>query len=244
MTAADLRQVALRKRTLLCVALDPSPEVIPASVWQRGLDAVESYLQEVIRLTRDYAIAYKLNTAFYERWGEAGWGLLRRIRQALPSDTLAIADAKRGDIAYTNTAYAHAFWDELGFDAITVHPYLGWEPLSPFLYRAQKGVFVLLRTTEAPAWQAQVVEAILREKPQATPAWIGWVWGAHYSHELHFLRQIYPEDWLLVPGLGAQRAQIPKEAPLFPALLVVGRGILADPAQAPTWQQVSQSFLP
>lgn len=244
MTASALRQAALHKRTLLCVSLDPSPEALPVSVWQRGLDAIEEYLREVIALTKEHVIAYKLNTAFYERWGERGWGLLRRIRQTLPSDTLAIADAKRGDIAYTNTAYAYAFWEDLGFDAITVHPYFGWDALSAFLYREGKGVFVLLRTTEAPSWQVGVIEAILREKPPATPAWIGWVWGAHYSHELPLLRRVCPDDWLLVPGLGAQKAQIASGAPLFPALLVVGRALLLDPTQAPTWRQMSQHFLP
>lgn len=244
MDAAVLTEQAHRKRSLLCVGLDPSMESLPGEVWQRGLPAIESYLKEVIQHTCSHAIAYKFNTAFYERWGEAGWALLRRLRNLLPSNVLVIADAKRGDIGHTNKAYAEAFFRELAMDAVTVHPYMGWAALRPFGEWPEKWVFVLLRTTEAPSWQRAVWPHIVDSLPSAWVSQIGWVWGAHHTDELHTLRTLRPSDWLLVPGLGAQGGDIPLRVPLFPALVVVGRSLLQRPETTAEWAARTQHWLP
>ncbi|MCX7605744.1 MAG: orotidine-5'-phosphate decarboxylase [Bacteroidia bacterium] len=244
MSPGEVYQLAQAKRSLLCVALDPAPEALPPSVWKGGLSQIERYLREVIDITSSQAIAYKLNTAFYEQWGEAGWGLLRRLRQALPSEALAIADAKRGDIAYTSKAYARAFFEDLSFDAITVHPYMGWEALQPFWSWGGKWVFVLLRTTECPPWQETIWPSIIRERPKDASATIGWVWGAHHAADMGFFRSLCPEDWLLVPGLGAQGGTLSEDSRWFPAFLVVGRAILAAPEETNSWVFRTAQFLP
>ncbi|MCS7152432.1 MAG: orotidine-5'-phosphate decarboxylase [Bacteroidia bacterium] len=242
MRPEELSALAYEKKSLLCVALDPSEEAFHQS--QLTVEAAEERLYQVIEATASYAIAYKLNTAFYERWGEKGWGLLRRIRAALPSPALTIADAKRGDIAHTSQYYARGIFEELGFDAITVHPYMGWVGLEPFLQYEGKWVFVLLRTTEAPAWQKEVWRTILEEIPSHIKATLGWVWGAHYGKEITELREKRPRDWLLVPGVGAQGGKLEGGAPLFPSLIVVGRAILQKPEEAKAWAAASAAFLP
>lgn len=243
MRPGELVEEAHRKKSLLCVGLDPSEEALPPVVWQGGLPAIEAYLREVIEVTLPWAIAYKFNVAFYERWGTAGWAMLGRLREALPASVLALADAKRGDIAHTSQAYAETFFGRMGFDAVTVHPYLGWAALKPFWDWPGKWVFVLVRTTEAPAWQTSVWQEVVREKPAAA-AEIGWVWGAFYGAELATLRVLSPASWLLVPGLGAQGGHLPAGAPLFPALVAVGRALLKAPHTASEWAAQTASFLP
>lgn len=241
MTPATLAALTLQKGSLLCVALDPSEEAFGKAL---PIQQAESLLLNIIEQTAPHAVAYKLNTAFYERWGEKGWALMRRIRAALPTDSLSIADAKRGDIAHTNRYYAKALYEDLGFDAVTVHPYLGWEALSPFLDYPGKWVFVLLRTTEAPTWQASVWRTIVETAPLDTPATIGWVWGAHHTAALPELRAKRPNDWLLMPGLGAQGACVESTAPIYPALVVVGRALLQAPKNAAAWSAQTASLLP
>jgi len=103
---------------------------------------------------------------------------------------------------------------------------------------------VLLRTTEAAAWQQQVWPTILREKPIGTPATIGWVWGAHHGDALQALRQVDSRSWLLMPGLGAQGAEIAPDLPVYPALITLSRSILRDPATLPLYQARTAAFLP
>jgi len=230
MSPEALWAVAEARQSFLCVALDPSSEALPAEVEaaaQKGnLAEVEAFLKKVIQETESHAIAYKLNTAFYERFGPEGWHMLAKVTEALPSGVLTIADAKRGDIAYTNAAYAEAFFERYGFDAVTVQPYLGWGTLAPFLRYEGKWVFVLLRTTEAAPWQRQVWPQIVAERPSSSLATIGWVWGAHVSGEVAQLRALRPRDWLLMPGLGAQGGEVQAGLALTPFLAVVGRSLL------------------
>lgn len=207
MSPQALEQLAIQKKSLLCVALDPSEDALGTEGAQ-SVSQVERRLCSIIEHTAPYAIAYKLNTAFYERWGEAGWALMRRLRQFLPPGVLSIADAKRGDIAYTNRYYAQALYEDLGFDAVTLHPYMGWKALEPFWSYPEKWAFVLLRTTEAPDWQSCIWRQILAERPEGLSSTVGWVWGAHHTNsELVELRALRPMDWLLMPGVGAQGAE-------------------------------------
>lgn len=238
MSSEALEALAAVRRSFLCVALDPSPEVLPPQIEaaaQKGdLTGVEAFLRKIIQETEPYAIAYKLNTAFYERFGPEGWHLLARVKAAIPQGLLTIADAKRGDIAYTNAAYAEAFFERYGFDAVTVQPYLGWGALAPFLRYEGKWVFVLLRTTEGAPWQGQVWPQIVAECPSSASATIGWVWGAHFSGEVAQLRALRPREWLLMPGLGAQGGEVQADLSLAPFLAVVGRSLLQAeiPSQA------------
>ncbi len=238
-----LAELAWQRRSLLCVGLDPAPEALPAGhrwhiSWIRG------YLSEVIQAALPYAIGFKFNSAFYEQWGSEGWLLLKALRAQIPGGYLVILDAKRGDIAHTNRAYARAIYDELGFDGVTVHPYLGWASLQPYYAVAGKWVFVLLRTTEAPKWQADVWQTIVSEKPVGTAATIGWVWGAHHGEALQAFRQIERNSWILMPGMGVQGAEVSPDLPVYPALIAVSRAILTDPATLPLWHHKTARYLP
>jgi len=240
---AQLLELARRRQSLLCVGLDPSFEVLPPS-HHRQLSWIKGYLSEIIQAALPHAIAFKFNSAFYEQWGAEGWALLKALRAQVPEDYLAILDAKRGDIAHTNRAYARAIYEELGFTGVTVHPYLGWESLRPFYEVEGKWVFVLLRTTEAPSWQATLWREIVSEKPVGSPATIGWVWGAHHGQALQALRQREKDSWLLIPGLGAQGAEMSPDWPVYPALITVSRAILRDPGSLPEWHRKTALYLP
>lgn len=244
MRPTELEALAFDRRTLLCVGLDPDPVLLAKQRRRLSLDWIAGFLGEVIEAARPYALGYKFNSAFYERWGQRGWAMLKKLRAHIPSTHLTIWDAKRGDIAHTSHAYAQAAFGELGFDGVTVHPFMGWSALAPFYAWSGKWVFVLLRTTEAPPWQAQVWPLIHQERPRDTPAYLGWVWGAHHESELSELRQRDPHTWLLIPGLGAQQAHLSTSAPVFPALITLSRAILQDPASIPKWASQTASFLP
>ncbi len=238
-----LLELARRRHSLLCVGLDPSFEVLPPSR-PRHLSWIKGYLLEIIQAALPHAIAFKFNSAFYEQWGAEGWALLKALRAQVPEDYLVILDAKRGDIAHTNRAYARGIYEELGFTGVTVHPYLGWASLRPFYEVEGKWVFVLLRTTEAPSWQATLWQTIVSEKPVASPATIGWVWGAHHGQALQALRQVEKASWLLIPGLGAQGAEMAPDWPVYPALITVSRAILQDPGSLPEWHRKTALYLP
>ncbi len=147
----------------VCVGLDPvaeklaedhSPEAVPG--------ALAEAMMKIIDATADTAAAYKPNTAFYECHGAPGWQALDRVvRHAKRAGALVILDAKRGDIGNTNEHYAVMAFDHLGADAITIHPYLGWEANKPFLNRADKGIFVLCRTSNPGAGEFQDYEVLL-----------------------------------------------------------------------------------
>ncbi|HID73527.1 MAG TPA: orotidine-5'-phosphate decarboxylase, partial [Thermoplasmata archaeon] len=142
--------------TLLCVGLDPDPDRLPAGVPQTP-EGVLEFLLRIIETTREHAAAYKPNAAFFESMGHEGMWILEEIRRAIPGDHIAILDAKRGDISNTARMYARAAFDRMGFDAITVNPYLGRAALLPFLERPDRGAFVLCRTSNPGADEVQMV---------------------------------------------------------------------------------------
>lgn len=209
----------------LCVGLDPEPARLPEVV---GGDVLQ-FLQEIIGATIDLAGAYKVNAAFFEAQGPAGWRIVEQLRRVVPADTLLILDGKRGDIASSNRAYARAAFEGLGVDAVTVHPYLGLEPLEPFTARADRLTFILCATSEGRAlqtlrlasgepvylWVAAQVAAL--QLPHC-----GLVVGATAPAELAAVRAVAPGLPLLVPGVGAQGGDWPAGA----ALVNVSRAVL------------------
>jgi orotidine-5'-phosphate decarboxylase len=204
-----LERAARKNGSLLCVGLDPDPALMP-------VDDVADFNRAIIAATSDYVCAYKPNLAFYEALGEKGYAALRETLAAIPDDIPTIGDAKRGDIGNTAKAYARALFDELGFDAATVNPYLGGDAVEPFLEREDKGVFILCRTSNPGARDFQdllvggrnprrvfeiVAEAALQLNTRGN---VGLVVGATYPEELRRVRQICPDMTFLVPGVGAQ----------------------------------------
>lgn len=210
-----LLNAARTNRSLLCIGLDPDPELMP---W----GDVAEFNRAIIDATQDLVCAYKPNLAFYEVLGVDGLKALEKTVDYIPADIPVIGDAKRGDIGSTARAYARALFETLGFDAATVNPYLGYDSLEPFIEYREKGVFILCRTSNAGSAHFQDLllceksaKAGEGEKPlfevvaQRAREWntfgnVGLVVGATYPEELRRVRQLCPQMPLLIPGIGAQ----------------------------------------
>jgi orotidine-5'-phosphate decarboxylase len=233
---AKLAQAAAANHSLLCVGLDPDPERIPE-------DELAGYLCAVVDATKDLVCAFKPNLAFYEQLGVRGHEVLRTVLEAIPADIPTIADAKRGDIGHTMEAYARALFDDLGFDAATVNPYLGRDGLQPFLDRTDKGAFILCRTSNPGARDLQdlLVDDVGAQRPlyvvvaHKAAAWdehsnVGLVAGATYPEELKRLRAICPEMPFLVPGVGSQEGSL--EEAVRAGLDAKGGGIVVNASRS------------
>ncbi len=210
-----LLNAARTNRSLLCIGLDPDPELMP---W----GDVAEFNRAIIDATLDLVCAYKPNLAFYEALGVDGLKALEKTVDYIPADIPVIGDAKRGDIGSTARAYARALFETLGFDATTVNPYLGYDSLEPFIQYREKGVFILCRTSNAGS--AHFQDLLLSEKSakagegekplfevvaQRAREWntfgnVGLVVGATYPEELRRVRQLCLQMPLLIPGIGAQ----------------------------------------
>ncbi len=209
----------------LAIGLDPDPELIPEAVAPRAAsgERVVEFNRRIVEATAGLACAYKPNSAFYEALGGEGfWALeqtIAAIREHVP-DAAVILDAKRADIGSTNAGYVAAAFDQLGADAVTVHPYLGGEALRPFLERTDKLVFVLARTSNPGAGELQDLEdrdgvPLYRHVASAVAGdWnaagnCGLVVGATYPEEMRAIRDDIPPTMpILVPGVGAQGGDV------------------------------------
>jgi len=200
-------------QSLLCIGLDPYPELMPEI-------EVFSFNREIIDATSDLVCAYKPNLAFYEALGSNGIRAMEKTLAHIPKGIPVIGDAKRGDIASTSRAYARALYEVFGFDAATVNPYLGYDSIAPFIDYADKGVFILCKTSNPGAADFQesfysesgenssirpLFELVaLKATEWNTQGNIGLVVGATYPQQLRRIREICPEMPLLIPGIGAQ----------------------------------------
>ncbi len=230
---AKLEASEERTHSLLSLGLDPDPDLLPAGLAPTPAGTLE-FLGRVIEATTGLVASYKLNLAFYERWGRDGSGLLADTLALIPQDAPVILDGKRGDIGSTAAAYAHALFEAWRADAVTVSPYLGYDSVAPFLAHQDKGVFIVCRTSNAGA--ADVTEGTvakwLKQVGETVRQGEGLVAGATAPAELRDIRQIAEHRLLLVPGIGAQGADLERavRAALRPdgrgALIVIGRGIL------------------
>jgi orotidine-5'-phosphate decarboxylase len=202
-----LLNLSQKNKSLLCLGLDPDPELMPKV---NTLD----FNTAIIDATHDLVCAYKPNLAFYEALGVEGLAILQKTIEHIPADIPIIADAKRGDIGNTAKAYAKSLFSTLGFDAATVNPYLGFDSIEPFINYRDKGVFILCRTSNQGARDFQdltctagfpLYEAVAHKaKEWNVYGNIGLVVGATYPEELKGVRSICPEMYLLIPGIGAQ----------------------------------------
>ncbi len=219
---AKLRAAARRNRSLLCVGLDPDPARLPSSLHGER-DPWFTFNRAIVEATADLVCAYKPNLAFYEAQGPAGLECLQRTREVIPAAIPVIGDAKRGDVGHTAEAYARALFDVFDFDAATVSPYLGLEALRPFLARADRGVFVLCRTSNPGAGELQ--DLLVAAGPGEAPVPLyelvarrvvaanehgnaGLVVGATYPEELRRVRALAPTLPILIPGVGAQAGDL------------------------------------
>lgn len=226
MNKAELVRQTEAKRSFLCVGLDSDPSRLPDSV--RGeSDPVLAFNREIIDATQDYCVAYKPNLAFYEAQGPKGWETLRQTVEFIPKECLVIADAKRGDIGNTAAQYAKAIFDDLGCDAVTLSPYMGSDSVAPFLEHAGKWVVLLALTSNAGGADFQrlrlesgerLFERVIHQAQRwADPDRLMFVAGATQADLLADVRAAAPENFLLVPGVGAQGGRLSDLAPLLTA---------------------------
>jgi orotidine-5'-phosphate decarboxylase len=211
------------KRSFLCVGLDSEIEKIP-SFLLKAKDPVFEFNKLIIDCTNKYAVAYKPNVAFYECNGPKGWKSLEStliyIKKNYPG-ILVIADAKRGDIGNTSKMYAREFFERMNFDAITVAPYIGEDSITPFLEYSNKWVIILALTSNKGADDFQyhnedgirLFERVLTvSRKWGSINNLMYVVGATRAEMLKEIRQIVPEHFLLVPGVGAQGGSLKEVA--------------------------------
>jgi len=213
MTRSELTHQIFAKQSFLCVGLDPVIEKIPAHLLAFE-DPIFEFNKRIIDATSEHAVAYKPNTAFYEALGVKGWESLEKTIKYIPKECFIIADAKRGDIGNTSTAYAKTFFETLPCDAVTVAPYMGKDSVQPFLKFDGKWAIVLGLTSnegandfqyytnkeEQPLY-AKVISTVME---WGTSENLMFVVGATRTEQLADIRRIAPEHFLLVPGVGAQ----------------------------------------
>ncbi|WP_295674539.1 orotidine-5'-phosphate decarboxylase [uncultured Mucilaginibacter sp.] len=205
-----------QKKSFLCVGLDTDIEKIPAFL-KEFPDPVFEFNKRIIDATQDLCISYKPNAAFYEARGIKGLQSLIDTWKYLPLDCLNIIDAKRGDIGNTSDMYAKAFFNEeasgMSFDAITVSPYMGHDTVSSYLSYPGKWVILLALTSSAGSKDFQYLETsqgfLYETVIQKANTWAGsdrmmFVVGATKSTEFTNIRKFAPDNFLLVPGVGAQ----------------------------------------
>lgn len=212
MHRSQLIEQIRKKRSYLCIGLDTDIRKIPAHL-QGEKDPVFAFNKEIIDATKDVCISYKLNTAFYESMGAKGWETLEKTVNYIPGEIFKIADAKRGDIGNTSAQYAKAFFEALPFDAVTVAPYMGADSVQPFLEYPGKWTILLALTSNSGAHDFELqaageeflFERVMKTAMQwGTPDNLMFVVGATQSHWFTKVRNISPDHFYLVPGVGAQ----------------------------------------
>lgn len=214
MKRAQLVAEIFRKKSFLCVGLDSEIAKIPEHLRQSPHPILE-FNKQIIDATREFCVAYKPNLAFYEALGPKGWDIFAQTVEYIGSQHFIIADAKRGDIGNTSRMYAEAFFEQLHCDAVTVAPYMGRDSVSPFLGFPDKWAIVLALTSNQGSEDFQMSSIVdvnqrLWEKVLTTAS--GWgtpknlmfVIGATHPESFARVREIVPNHFLLVPGVGAQ----------------------------------------
>jgi orotidine-5'-phosphate decarboxylase len=208
------------KKSFLCVGLDSDLEKIPEFL-KSSPDPIFEFNKAIVDATHKQTVAYKPNMAFYECYGLAGWKSLEKtvdyIRSNYPGMFL-IADAKRGDIGNTSKMYAKTFFEVFDFDAVTVNPYMGIDSVTPFLEYKNRWVILLALTSNKGAdnFQKQTLSnskplyiKVLEESLEwGTKENLMYVVGATQSEMLSDVRKVVPNNFLLVPGVGAQGGEL------------------------------------
>lgn len=204
-----------KKKSFLCIGLDVDVDKIPEHLLKKE-DPIFCFNKAIIDATHHLAVAYKPNTAFYEANGTKGWKALHKtilyLNEKHP-DIFTIADAKRGDIGNTSSMYAKAFFEDMGFDSVTVAPYMGKDSVEPFLSFENKHTVLLALTSNEGAFDFQTKKIdgkeVYKQVLETSKTWknsenLMYVVGATKAEYLAEIRKIVPKSFLLVPGVGAQ----------------------------------------
>jgi orotidine-5'-phosphate decarboxylase len=229
--------------------LDPDPALLPGV-------ALEPFLRGIVEATHDLVCCYKPNLAFFEALGMPGQIALRNVLASLPSEVPVLIDAKRGDTPQTMRAYARAIFDELGADAVTVSPYLGGDSVAPFFEYADRGVFVLCKTSNPGAGEIQDLvvdgaERLFLSVARRALTWdqhgtLGLVVGATYPEDVAAVRAIARNAPILLPGVGAQAGDLERsvqaalDADGGGAIVNISRSLLYA-SRGPDWQTAARA---
>lgn len=264
MTKAALIEQIEAKQSFLCVGLDTDLKKIPPHLLGDP-NPVLSFNKAIIDATRDLCVAYKINTAFYEANGAAGWQTMEETFAYIGDAHLKIADAKRGDIGNTSHQYAKAFFEQVKADAITVAPYMGEDSIRPFLEYTDKWTIVLGLTSnpgsndferlklDAAQFDTRFVpnvvqgnrSELLYEKVLKTislwgsPENLMFVIGATHAQELEHIRSIIPDHFMLVPGVGAQGGSLEEVATYG---MNKETGLLVNASRAIIYASIGEDF--
>jgi len=214
MKVSDLEKVIFQKKSYLCVGLDPDIQKLPAHLPKTAQGVLEFCLA-IIDSTDSFSVAYKLNSAFFENLGAEGWNVMSAVFAELKKRGLySIADAKRADIGNTSEQYAKAFFENLGADSITLSPYMGHDSIGPFLQYSDKAAILLALTSNAGHADFEMLKLengkkLYEQVIETSQTWtrsgdLMFVVGATRSQEIQNVRRICPDNFLLVPGVGAQ----------------------------------------
>lgn len=215
MTTTELTNQIRKKKSFLCIGLDVDLNKIPKHLLKET-DPIFAFNKAIIDATHHLCVAYKPNTAFYEAYGLKGWTSLKKTIDYLNinyPEVFTIADAKRGDIGNTSAMYAKAFLEDLNFDSVTVAPYMGKDSVEPFLAVENKHTILLSLTSNQGAFDFQTKnldgKKLFEQVIETSKTWknsenLMYVVGATQAEYLSEIRQIVPDSFLLIPGIGAQ----------------------------------------
>jgi orotidine-5'-phosphate decarboxylase len=263
MTRKELTAEIFSKKTYLCIGLDTDITKIPKHLLSHA-DPVFEFNRSIIDATKDYCVSYKINTAFYEASGVKGWETMERTVNYIPSTHFKIADAKRGDIGNTSAQYAKAFFETLNFDAITVAPYMGEDSVKPFLEYKNKWTIVLGLTSNSGAKNFELQKLIKKEDIleegihirrhnvkylyesvlETSSAWgttenLMFVVGATQANQFVNIRNLTPNHFYLVPGVGAQGGSLKD---ISQTALITDCGLLVNASRAIIYASNSEDF--
>ncbi len=255
--SSKLQAVVHGSRTVLCAGLDPVPELLPPELRSQGLSESEmavTFCRRLIEQTKTGVAAYKINIAYFEALGVDAFYVLNDVLDAIPSGKILIADAKRGDVPHTNTRYKEAYFDRLGFDAITLSPFMGMDTLLPFLQDPDRAVYALTLTSNPGAADimtrtfgefatlSEYLAALMQKTAQQHPGTLGMVIGATQSAVYGPVMKANPGAPLLIPGVGAQGGSVTELAHHLRyhegiPLINVSRGLATyDKGNPNTWE--------
>ena len=215
MTTQQLYEQIQAKKTFLCIGLDVDLSKIPKHLLTTE-DPIFEFNKAIIDATHDLCVSYKPNIAFYEAYGLKGWQSLQKTIQYINEkhpEIFTIADAKRGDIGNTSSMYAKAFFEDLQFDSVTVAPYMGKDSVEPFLTFKNKHTIMLALTSNEGAFDFQIKKVdgkeLYKQVIETSKTWrnsenLMYVVGATKAEYFAEIRNIVPNSFLLVPGVGAQ----------------------------------------
>lgn len=231
-----LKLKCIEKNNRLCLGLD----IDNTTLKNNSLDYMNSYIKDIIDATIDLCPTYKINFSFYERYGSKGYEILEKIPEYINGESISIADAKRGDIGNSSKFYAESILNYLGYDSITVSPYMGADSIEPFINYKNKGVFILALTSNPGSEDFQkrsinnnelyklVIQMCNKLNKYNN---IGLVVGATNDNEIEKVSLISESIPWLMPGIGFQGGNLEKSLKVgekkYLSLVSVSRAILA-----------------